>query len=298
MKNTLKTIIGRLDLTKLYPLARRFINLKKPKKPVWESIDHILHTESGAVHVRLYPVKDSHKLIIFFHGGGWATESTDTYDRVCAALARTTGCHVLSADYSLAPEHKFPTALNECSGVIKEVLKASDIFGIGKEDIILCGDSAGGNLAAAAALLGRDRGEYLISKMVLIYPVTACDYGSDALFRSVHEKAEGYSLTSVHMQDYVELYMRSRADLASPYFAPINAVHFRNMPDTLIITAENDPLRDEGIAFGRQLKSGGSKVYAYRINGAEHGFFADTEDCHAVMTRKMIKRFIYDQNIL
>ena len=134
--------------------------------------------------------------------------------------------------------------------------------------------------------------------MVLIYPVIACDYGSDALFKSVHEKAEGYSLTSDHMEDYVELYMRSRADKESPYFSPINAVHFRNMPDTLIITAENDPLRDEGIAFGRQLKRGGSQVYAYRMNDTEHGFFADTEDKNAVMARKMIRRFIRDEKIL
>lgn len=298
MKNTLKTIIGKLDLTKLYPLARRFIDLKKPKKPVQNSIDHILSTESGIVRVRFYPVREYSKLIIFFHGGGWATESIDTYDRVCAALARTTGCAVLSADYSLAPEHKFPVALNECYGVIKEAIRTCDLFGLKKEDIILCGDSAGGNLAAAAALLGRDRGEFLISKMALIYPVIACDYGSDALFRSVHEKAEGYSLTSDHMEDYVELYMRSRADKESPYFSPINAVHFRNMPDTLIITAENDPLRDEGIAFGRQLKRGGSQVYAYRMNNTEHGFFADTEDKNAVMARKMIRRFIRDEKIL
>ncbi len=283
---------GETDLTKLYPAERFILSLKGKKTKKDFSVDHLIVRGEYVVPVRMYPVRDSRKLMIFFHGGGWAAESIDTYDRVCRALSDDTGCHVISADYSLAPEKKFPFALNECVSVIREIWENIGIFKLSEKDIILCGDSAGGNLAAASALYGRDNKLFDISKQILIYPVTDCDYSGHSPYRSVHEKGKGYTLTARHMRDYIMLYKNSDDDLENPYFAPVKAKDFHALPETLIFTAENDPLRDEGMLYANKLKSAGVKVKHYNVIGASHGFFADTDSKIAKKARKIISEYI------
>ena len=287
----LNLLIGSLDLTRLYPLARRLISIRKHKQARDMSVSHNVSWDGGTVPVRFYPSRKSSKIIFYIHGGGWCTESLDTYDSLCGRLSRDVGCNVLSVGYSLAPEHKFPTALEQCCGVFKEALAQAKNLGADSSDIILCGDSAGGNLSAALALMLCDRDNIHVSKQVLLYPVTACDYSDSSPYPSVREKAAGYTLTTRHMRDYVSLYMRSPEDLNDPYFAPING-DLSGMPETLVITAENDPLRDEGRAYAAKLKKCGVKAECYIIKGASHGFFADVNSCRAAKVRQMIKDFI------
>ena len=142
------------------------------------------------------------------------------------------------------------------------------------ERITVMGDSAGGNLAAAVCLLGRDRGEFFPKKQVLIYPAVNNCYTEESPYPSVRENGQGYLLTSVKMEDYLKLYERNSEDRQNPYFAPMLAKDFTKLPDTLILTAEFDPLRDEGEAFGRKLREAGSRVEVHRIKGALHGYFA------------------------
>lgn len=140
--------------------------------------------------------------------------------------------------------------------------------------IILMGDSAGGNLAAAVSLLAADRGEFRIGRQILLYPLTYNDHTESSPFPSVRDNGSDFLLTAKKIQDYQELYIRNEKDLASPYFAPLLAAHPVNQPKTLLITAEYDPLRDEGEAYGEKLRQYGNEVWIYRVRGALHGFFA------------------------
>ena len=273
MGGLLSKITGGIDLTKYYPLERIVLGMKAHGAD--KNGGFTLNCGDIAVPVRTYYTSSSKKMTVFIHGGGWVTESAAAYDKVCRTLMQSIGSSVISIDYSLAPEHKFPTALNECYAAVRETITHSDIFGISPEDVMLCGDSAGGNLCAAVSLLARDRGEFSVSQQILIYPVTACDYSPESPYASVHEKASGYSLTTRHMHDYTEMYARGNADRESPYFAPMKAGSFEGLPETLVITAENDPLRDEGEAFAKRISDAGGNSSYSRIAGAEHGFFMD-----------------------
>ena len=141
-------------------------------------------------------------------------------------------------------------------------------------NVTLIGDSAGGNLAAALSLLARDRGEFLPRRQILVYPATYNDYSENSPFPSVQENGTDYLLTAGKMRDYLDLYAGSEADRQNPYFAPYLAEDLHDQPDTLILTAEYDPLRDEGEAYGKRLSEAGNQVRVKRIEGALHGFFA------------------------
>lgn len=292
MIRLLNYIIGALDLTKLYPLARRFLGIKGRHRVIRGSCDYTVKRDGLSVPVRYYPAEAGSDIIMFIHGGGWATESVDTYDSICRAVVRDVRCSVISVGYSLAPEHKFPDALNECCAVYRELRDRAAVFGITPDRIFLCGDSAGGNLAMSLSLLLRDRGEGAPSKQILLYPVAGTDYTALSPFRSVKEKGVGYTLTARHMRDYVRLYMRDETDLLSPYFSPLNAAHYYGLPETLIFTAENDPLCSEGEELGRRILKSGVRTEIYRVRGAAHGFFADVKCCRAHRVRGIIREFI------
>lgn len=264
------------DLKKNYKAERKFINITRYNylKGFYRTFDREIISDGKRVHVRLYPNKDAQTLIIFFHGGGWVTGSIDSYDRVCSGIAGCTGSVVLSVDYRLAPEHKFPAGLNDCYCAAKKIFAHSDMFNISSDNIILMGDSAGANLAAAVSLMSRDRGEFCVKKQVLIYPAVANDHTPSSPFESVRENGEDYILTAKKVEDYMTLYMRDENDKKNPYFAPLEAKDLSDQPDTLILTAEYDPLRDEGEYFGKMLGKAGNKVKTFRIKGVIHGYFA------------------------
>ena len=259
--------------------TRHLANLKAidPMKIFHRTIDGKIYNGEYEVPVRVYLPReketDGLPVMLFFHGGGWVTESIDNYERICARMAVATNHIVVSVGYRLAPEYKFPVGLEDCYAVAKE-LYTGKIAGIDPEQITVIGDSAGGNLAAALSLLARDRGEFLPKRQVLIYPALYGDYSDASPYPSVRENGSDYLLTAGKMRDYIELYASSEKDKKNPYFAPLLAEDYKNQPKTLILTAEFDPLRDEGEDYGRKLSEAGNEVEIHRISDALHGYFA------------------------
>jgi len=259
---------------------RKIINIKTidPFKVFYDTTNKKIFNGDYQVPVRIYRTKKHKKVenisvILFLHGGGWVSESIETYNKICKNLADKTNHVVVSVDYRLAPEHKFPTALEDCYAVAKALFLNNDL-NINPDNITLVGDSAGGNLAAALSLLARDRGEFMPKRQILIYPCVNCDFSDETPYRSVIENGSDYLLTRKNMIDYVNMYKSCDEDLQSPYFAPILAKDFSNQPKTLIVTAEFDPLRDEGEVYGEKLRVAGNEVEVHRISDALHGFFA------------------------
>lgn len=246
------------------------------------------------IPVRVYPpsmISPKRRLILFFHGGGWAVENIDRYHKVCRQLAVITGSYVISVEYRLAPENKFPAGLSDCYEAARQVFAGAARRGISSRNVVLTGDSAGANLAACVSLAAAKRREFKVRRQMLLYPATACEYGEDSPYASVHEKGRGYILTAERMRGYLELYLDDPARKDNPYVAPIKAESYGHYPATLIITAENDPLRDEGEAFGRRLYHEGCDVMAFRIKGAYHGFFGTdlqiNPDAHKAVSMMM-----------
>lgn len=259
--------------------SRHLANLKAidPMKIFHRTIDGKIYNAGYEVPVRVYLPREKETeglpVMLFFHGGGWVTESIDNYERICARMAVATNHIVVSVGYRLAPEYKFPVGLEDCYAVAKE-LYTGKIAGIDPEQITVIGDSAGGNLAAALSLLARDRQEFLPKRQILIYPALYGDYSDASPYPSVRENGSDYLLTAGKMRDYIELYASGEKDKKNPYFAPLLAENYKNQPKTLILTAEFDPLRDEGEDYGRKLSEAGNEVEIHRISDALHGYFA------------------------
>ena len=166
------------------------------------------------------------------------------------------------------------SGLEDCYVVAKALYTGKFVLNVKPENITLIGDSAGGNLCAALSLMARDRGEFMPKRQILIYPATYNDYTEKSPFPSVKENGTDYLLTAGKMQDYIDLYAKNEEDKQNPYFAPYLAKDVSHQPDTLILTSEFDPLRDEGEAYGKRLKEAGNYVQIHRIKGALHGYFA------------------------
>ncbi len=267
-----------IDIRKTYPLERELKKLMahRHKNPalcrIWE---RAVPCGTHEVPVRIFtPIEVTRPFILlFFHGGGWVLGDIDSYDGVCRDMAVTTGCIVASADYRLAPEHPFPAAPEDCYAVAKALFQNCGVFGVDPSDIVLIGDSAGGNLAASVSLMARDRGEFLPGRQILIYPSTGNDHSDTSPYPSIRENGTGYLLTSKRICDYLDMYRTSDDDLLNPYFAPLMAGDFSNQPDTLLITAQYCPLRDEGEAYGQKLLEAGGRVEVHRMENALHGYF-------------------------
>ena len=260
--------------------SRHLANLKAidPMKIFHKTIDYKIYNGNHQIPVRIFlpgeKMEDDLPVFLFFHGGGWVTESIDNYERICARLANATGQYVVAVEYRLAPEDKFPAGLEDCYAVAKTLYSGDFMLNIKPENITLIGDSAGGNLCAALSLMARDCGEFMPKRQILIYPATYNDYTENSPFPSVKENGTDYLLTAGKMQDYIDLYARNKEDKKNPYFAPYIAEDLANQPDTLILTCEFDPLRDEGEAYGKRLKEAGNYVEIHLIKDALHGYFA------------------------
>lgn len=240
------------------------------------SWNYTAHLDGRKIPVRLYePPRRGKKpgLLLFFHGGGWVIGDIDSYDRVCGNMARLTGRRVLSVDYRLAPEHPFPAGLEDCY-LVAQYLFSGAMPDVKPEDITLIGDSAGGNLAAAVCLMARDRKAFTPKRQILLYPATAPWHDERSAFPSVRTNGTDYLLTSKRVEEFLALYQSDPSDRENPYFAPLLAKDLTGQPDTLVITAEYDPLRDEGEAYGMALQAAGSRVKIIRLKDALHGFIA------------------------
>lgn len=206
-------------------------------------------------------------VLIWFHGGGWVWSSLDTHDRLVREYSAASGLATINVDYALSPEAKFPQALLECADVVRSISANATEWGIDPARIVVGGDSAGGNLALATALMLRDAGGPLLRGILAPYPVTSSDFTRP----SYREFAEGYGLTRAGMMAYWDMYTRDEADRLNPLASPLRAT-LTGLPPVMIQIAELDVLSGEGLAMGRRLAEAGVPTTIETCSGMLHGF--------------------------
>jgi acetyl esterase len=242
-------------------------------EPIQEVRDSEIPGRNGPVPIRLYRPRAAVELpvITYFHGGGWTMGTLDGVDAVCRAIANRSGCVVVSVDYRLAPEHKYPAPLHDCADAVAHLALRGAELGVDGTRIALAGDSAGGNLAAAVALLARDTARYELACQVLVYPAT--EFAVDR--PSWREHAGGPLITTHDVMWFWGNYLRDKGDRCDPLAVPAAAASLAGLPRTLVITAAVDPLRDSAEAFAAHLRADGVDASASRYEGVFHGFFTE-----------------------
>ena len=260
--------------------------LSPPAPKILKSINIKIPVENQKINARYYRGinKDEKELLpltIFFHGGGWVIGDLDTHDVVCRQLANEGQFDVLAIDYRMGPEHRFPTAIDDAINSINWVNKNPLDLPIMNNKIAVCGDSAGGNIAAVCCINSKINDEPRIKFQALIYPST--HLGSN--YKS-KEKYDGYILSKLLMKWFEEKYI-NKNQLNDWRAAPILFEDLSNLPNTLIVVAGCDPLRDEGIAYGEALQKAGNNVEIKIFKGQIHGFL--TMGARISDTNKLIK---------
>ncbi len=250
--------------------AMKVLQIPLPRAPMAGVRDVFIPVTNAIIKARLYSPVDTGALpcLIYFHGGGWVVGDLEMYDPLARALAKSSGCAVLSVDYRLAPEAQFPVPLNDCYAAVQWAHANAETLGIDPTRLAVGGDSAGGNLAACVALKTRDQGGAIVRHQLLIYPVT----DSDLISSSQLELAEGYFLTRAMMAWYWDQYCASAADKLNPLASPSKALSLAGLPSASVVTAAYDPLRDEGDAFARALEEAGVSVAHLSVDGMIHGY--------------------------
>jgi acetyl esterase len=245
-----------------------------PVEAVARVEDHRVPVDGGAVTLRCYrPGGDGLlPVLVFFHGGGWVIGDLDTHDGICRSLANAAGCVVASVDYRLAPEHHYPVAAEDAYAATRWVIAEAPRLGVDGRRVAVGGDSAGGNLAAVICLMARERGEPSIAFQLLVYPAVHHAFDTP----SYQECAEGYLLTLNGMRWFWGHYLARPEDGRQPHASPLLARDLAGLPPALVITAEYDPLRDEGEAYAARLREAGVSVTLTRYPGMIHGFFRMT----------------------
>jgi acetyl esterase len=208
-------------------------------------------------------------VLVWYHGGGWVLGTLDASDHTCRELANAASCIVVSVDYRLAPEHKFPASPDDCEAAYEWVLANAESLGGDPRRVAVGGDSAGGNLAAVVCIRARERNRPQPVFQLLVYPVTDFDFDRP----SYAANAEGYMLTRDAMRWFWNLYVNDPQEMAHPHASPLRATDLHGLAPALVITAEFDPLRDEGEAYAERLKEAGVPVRVARYDGMIHGFF-------------------------
>lgn len=229
---------------------------------------------AGKIPVRIYtPAGDGPKPgLMYFHGGGFVVCDLDSHDATCRELANGADCVVVSVDYRLAPESKFPAAPEDCYAATEWVYREARQLGIDGSRIAVAGDSAGGNLAAVVAMMSRDRGGPALVHQLLIYPVT--DHRFETT--SYKKNGSGYFLTESMMRWFWHHYLESESDGDEPLASPLRAIDLSRLPSATVLTAEFDPLRDEGRAYAERLQAAGIDTTHIDYPGVFHGFFGMT----------------------
>ena len=227
---------------------------------------------AGGVPVRIYTPEGSgpFPILVWYHGGGWVVGSRDSVDGTCRRMCVGTGAVVVSVDYRLAPEHKFPAAADDCYAATVWAANNAASLNADATRLAVGGESAGGNLAAVVPLMARDRGGPAIVHQVMVYPVTERNFSTE----SYSSNADGYGLTHLGMAWYWDHYMAQESDAENPYAAPMKATDLSGLPPALVITAEYDPLRDEGEAYAARLQAAGVPTVCTRYDGQIHLFYA------------------------
>jgi acetyl esterase len=248
--------------------------VKTPGEPeaVGRVEDRQVPGATGKILARIYTPagRVPFPVLVYFHGGGWVTGNLESHDGTCRALTNAAGCIVIAIDYRLAPEHKFPAAPEDCYAAVRWVAANAASFGGDPKRIAVAGDSAGGNLSTVVAMMARDRGGPALVYQLLIYPVTDHSYDT----ASYRENGDEYLLTRSMMDWFWNHYLNDPADSANALVSPLRASNLRGLPPAMVMTAEFDPLRDEGEAYAARLREAGVPVTLKRYDGMIHGFFS------------------------
>jgi acetyl esterase len=225
----------------------------------------------GPIELRIYTPAGTgpFPLMVFFHGSGFVLCSLDTHDGMCRNLAAGVGCVVVSVDYRLAPEHKFPAGPDDCLAATRWAALNAATFDADPLRVVVAGDSAGANMAAVTALRVRDEGGPALSGQMLLYPVT--DYHTPGT-PSYEQNADGYGLSRDTMKWFWAHYLRDATDADHPYASPLRAEDLGGLPPAYVLSAEYDPLRDEAERYGERLRAAGVPVEITRRAGMNHGF--------------------------
>lgn len=270
---------GRPALETLAPLEARKAAVEG-LKPVAGDPETVASVENlhipgpeGEIPIRIYmPQAEAPRpAMVYFHGGGWVVCDLDTHDVVCRAIAHRAEAVVVSVDYRLAPDHKFPAAVTDAYAATEWVAANVERLGINPERISVGGDSAGGNLGTVVSMLSREKKGPPIALQALVYPVTDLSSFDTPSYR---EFAEDHHLSRAQMEWFRAHYLASPEDGVNPYASPLLALDLRGLPPALIITAECDPLRDEGEAYAKRLEEAGVAVTCTRYAGMIHPFFS------------------------
>ncbi|GAA2345075.1 alpha/beta hydrolase [Dactylosporangium salmoneum] len=235
--------------------------------PLHSVEDTVARTPTGEVPVRTYASTGAADgVLVYFHGGAFFLGSLDTHDHVARSLAKETGFTVVSVGYRRAPEAAFPAGLRDCYAAVRWAAEHWD-----GAALAVAGDSSGGTFAAAVAAMAHDEGFDRITHQVLYYPSLDLDFDVDR-YASLRENAVGYGLETAGLKPFNAFYLESGADPADPLVSPIKRADLTGLPPALIVTAQHDPLRDEGELYGRRLKDAGVDATVRRYAGAGHGF--------------------------
>jgi acetyl esterase len=248
------------------------IPLMAPPPAVDTVYDRLLAGPGGQLRVRIYrPVRERNlPMMVFFHGSGFVLCSLNTHNGICQNLCAGAGCTVVSVDYRLAPEHKFPAGLDDCVWATRWAVEHAQELDSDPNNVVIAGDSAGGNMAAAVALRLRDEGGPTLRGQLLIYPVT--DYHTPGT-PSYERNAEGYGLTRETMKWFWRHYLNDEREASNPYASPLRARDLSGLPRAMVATAEYDPLCDEGEMYAARLAEAGLPVQYTCWPGMNHGFF-------------------------
>lgn len=233
--------------------------------------EHSIPVEGGEIPLRvLVPIAQPHGVIVWYHGGGWVLGSIDDSDTVGRKLAERTSCAVVMVEYRMAPEHTYPTPVEDSWAALEwSAAHLEEIAGSTDLPLIVGGDSAGGNLAAVMAQRARDRGGPELAMQLLIYPVTDADFDRP----SYNDAEMDQFLSRDGMLWFWDLYVPEESRRLEPDASPIRAADLAGLPPAVVMTAEHDPLRDEGEAYARALEAAGVPVNFQRHDGQIHGFF-------------------------
>jgi len=229
--------------------------------------DFSIPTTAGEIAARPYLPDDPAGTVLWLHGGGWVICDLDSHDAMCRLLARSSGARVIALDYRLAPEHPFPEPLEDCWDALRWVGEQH-----GDRPLVLGGDSAGGNLAAVCALRARDQGGPDLALQILVYPATDLDM-TRASYRQ-HGSGPETFLTIQEMEWFGNHYFGGQDLRANPEAAPLQAEDLSGLPPTIVVTAEYDPLLDEGLAYAERLRAAGVPVTHHHYADMIHAFFS------------------------
>ena len=242
-----------------------------PKKlEAVKSVEDMKFEHHGfSIPLRLYtPENAGNSIIVYFHGGGFVFGNIESHDGICRLAANRSRCKVLSVDYRLAPEYKFPAALDDALEALKWVQANSNNLDIDPDRIAVSGDSAGGNLSAGVCLKAKDMKLKLPRLQVLIYPTA----GRSGASHSMSEYGQNFYLTESDMKYFGQAYLKEPSDLLSPYFSIITHPDLSGLPEAVVVTAEYDPLRDEGETYLAMMEKSGVRATGIRAKGMIHGF--------------------------